>query len=156
MEFSTTQSWADDGLKFSELEWCSPEYQNALELRHLVLRAPLRLKLTAEELDGEHSQRHYSILDESEAVIAVVVARPKNSSLVHFRQMAVHPDHQRQGIGSKLLTQAEAELAKQGYREFQLDARAEAVGFYTRHGYEPKGEPFQLIKLEHQKMTKSV
>lgn len=143
-------------MKFNEIEWCSPEYQAALELRHRVLREPLGLTLTAEELDGEHGQLHYAMSNQSGQIIAVVVAKPASSKLVQLRQMAVEPDHQRSGVGSDLLRQAEADLASRGFEEIQLDARTLVVGFYERHDYQTIGEPFEKISLEHQKMAKTI
>jgi len=143
-------------LKFSKIEWCSPQYQASLELRHLVLREPLGLKLTAEELDGEYGQRHYAMLGDDDAILAIVVAFPKNTRLVQLRQMAVEPESQGKGIGTRLLQQCEADLVSHGFEEFELEARMTAVAFYQKQGYEPVGEPFEQISLPHQKMTKVI
>ncbi|MBO9517429.1 MAG: GNAT family acetyltransferase [Porphyrobacter sp.] len=53
--------------------------------------------------------------------------------------VAVKPSHQRQGIGSMLLNDAERRLADLGCGKINLQVRAgnEAVtAFYRRHGYE--------------------
>lgn len=52
--------------------------------------------------------------------------------------VAVKPEHQRKGVGSLLLTEAELRLARLGCGKANLQIRAgnEAVGaFYRRHGY---------------------
>lgn len=119
------------------------------------------MKLTAEELDGEHGQWHFAIFGESEdksgtePIIAIVVARPKNSKLVQLRQMAVEPSAQGKGVGKKLLQDCESNLIDRGFTEFQLDARASVVPFYEKQGYTPVGDPFEKIKIEHQKMMKT-
>lgn len=145
-------------LKFIEIEWCSPEYQAALELRHRVLRQPLGLKLTAQELDGEHDQRHYGLWDTDELdggkLVAVVIARPKGADAVELRQMAVDPDRTRQGFGTELLRHVESELTDHGFSEIHLNARETAIGFYETQGYEAIGDPFELISLPHRKMIK--
>ncbi|TWU01463.1 GNAT family N-acetyltransferase [Neorhodopirellula pilleata] len=149
-------SRAETGLKFSEIEWCTPQYQASLELRHRVLREPLGLKLTPEELDGEFGQRHFAMFDDDDAILAIVVARPKDSRRVQLRQMAVQPESQGKGIGARLLQQCEADLASHGFAEVELEARATAVAFYQKQGYEPVGEPFERISLPHQLMTKVI
>lgn len=53
--------------------------------------------------------------------------------------IAVKPERQREGIGSKLLLEAEARLMRLGFGKANLQIRAgnEAVAaFYRRHGYE--------------------
>ncbi|TWT66178.1 GNAT family N-acetyltransferase [Allorhodopirellula solitaria] len=140
-------------MKLIEIEWCSPEYQAALELRHEVLRAPLGLKLTAEELDGEHGQLHFGVFDNDD-LIATIVARPHSSELVQLRQMAVSPARQGSGVGKFLIEHCEANLRERGFQEFTLDARLTAVPFYEKLGYRRVGELFEVISLEHQKMVK--
>ena len=52
--------------------------------------------------------------------------------------VAVHPDHQRGGVGSQLLRAAEAKLVEMGCGKINLQIRAgnDAVAaFYGRHGY---------------------
>ncbi|MCM2372590.1 GNAT family N-acetyltransferase [Aporhodopirellula aestuarii] len=142
-------------MKIIEIEWCSPEYQSALELRHDVLREPLGLKLTAEELDGEHAQLHFGAFDNDE-LVATIVARPQSSGIVQFRQMAVRSDRQRCGVGSELLKSCETRLRELGFSEAFLHAREACVPFYEKLGYQPVGDEFELISLKHQKMSKSL
>lgn len=52
--------------------------------------------------------------------------------------IAVHPDHQRQGIGSQLLSFAERHLASRGCLKINLqimDGNDEVQGFYEANGY---------------------
>lgn len=142
-------------MKVIEIEWCSPEYQTALELRHEVLRAPLGLRLTAEELDGEHGQLHFGVV-EGDDFIATLVARPRSPTLIQLRQMAVRPDRQGQGAGKFLIDYCEADLRARGFVEITLNARLTAVPFYKQLGYETVGEVFEQITLEHQKMVKQM
>ncbi|KLU06610.1 putative acetyltransferase [Rhodopirellula islandica] len=141
-------------MEFLEIEWCTPLYQEALDLRHCVLREPLGLKLTAEELDGEYAELHFGLRNGSEKLAAVVSAKPLTSSSVKLRQMAVAPDRQGEGIGAKLLAEVEASLEQRGYTQFQLHARETAIGFYEKVGYTAIGETFTEISLPHRKMVK--
>ncbi len=141
-------------MKVIEIEWCSPEYQSALELRHQVLRAPLGLKLTAEELDGEHGQLHFGVNDGE--LIATLVARPLSTTLIQFRQMAVQPHRQGGGVGRLLIEFCEANLRERGFQEITLHSRLTAVPFYQKLGYKAEGDVFEEISLEHQKMVKRI
>lgn len=140
-------------MKIIELEWCSPEYQSALELRHEVLRAPLGLKLTAEELDGEHAQMHFGVF-ESEELIATLVVLPQSAGVAQIRQMAVRSQNQKRGVGTQLIQAAETRLREQGFSEVLLNARVTCAAFYEKFGYTPVGEIFQELTLDHLKMVK--
>lgn len=142
-------------MKVIEIEWCSPEYQSALELRHEVLRAPLGLKLTAEELDGEHGQLHFGVV-EGDKLVATLVARPRSTSLVQLRQMAVHSDYQARGLGRFLIEYCESDLRTRGFQEITLNARLTAVRFYEKLGYQAVGDVFEELTLDHQKMVKQL
>ncbi len=141
-------------MEFLEIEWCTPLYQEALDLRHRVLREPLGLRLTAEELDGEYADLHFGLRNGSENLVAVLSAKPLTSSAVKLRQMAVDPEKQGEGLGAKLLGEVESALEKKGYSQFQLNARETAIGFYEKAGYTAVGETFTEISLPHRKMVK--
>jgi len=142
-------------MKIIETEWCSPEYQSALELRHEVLREPLGLKLTPEELDGEHAQIHLGAYD-GEELIATITARPGADGVAQIRQMAVRPERQQTGVGTELIAACESKLREQGFTEISLDSRVTSVAFYEKLGYSPVGDPFKLVTLMHQKMKKTL
>lgn len=144
----------DDRLEFLEIEWCTPLYQEALDLRHRVLREPLGLKLTAEELDGEYADLHFGLRNGSDQLAAVISAKPLTSSSVKLRQMAVDPDCQGTGVGKQLLQKVEEALKERGYQQFHLHARETAIGFYEKAGYTQVGETFTEISLPHRKMVK--
>ncbi|MEO9930056.1 GNAT family N-acetyltransferase [Rhodopirellula bahusiensis] len=141
-------------MEFLEIEWCTPLYQEALDLRHRVLREPLGLRLTAEELDGEYADLHFGLRNGTENLAAVLSAKLLTSSAVKLRQMAVDPDQQGEGLGAKLLVEVETALEQRGYTQFQLHARETAIGFYEKAGYTAVGETFTEISLPHRKMVK--
>jgi ribosomal protein S18 acetylase RimI-like enzyme len=61
----------------------------------------------------------------------------------HLAFLAVHPTHQRRGLGTALLAHHHARLDKAGIAAY-LEASSEAArDLYTRHGYQVR-EPFHL------------
>ena len=71
--------------------------------------------------------------------------------------MAVHPEHARRGLGRRMLTELENRAQALGCAEIQLNARAEAAGFYRRHGYADSGPgPLLFGCIEHVRMCKAL
>jgi ribosomal protein S18 acetylase RimI-like enzyme len=68
-----------------------------------------------------------------------------------IHRLAVHPDHQGQGLGKKLLQFAEAHIGSEGYSSIRLDVFSDneaALGMYERWGYKKAGVirfPFRKI-----------
>ena len=131
------------------VSWCSAE----IELRHRVLRAPLGLTFTADELDAEAEQRHFAGLLERQLIATVSVTQLPEGG-VKLRQMVVDPDFQRRGWGRALLQEVERQLAEHGHRKLSLHARETAVGFYAAAGYLHEGETFEEVGLPHRRMIK--
>jgi GNAT superfamily N-acetyltransferase len=48
----------------------------------------------------------------------------------------VHPDFQKRGIGSRLLTRLEEEASSKGFRTLNLNAALNARSFYEANGYQ--------------------
>jgi ribosomal protein S18 acetylase RimI-like enzyme len=70
-------------------------------------------------------------------------------------RMRVHPNFQRQGVGSALLRHLEKRAAELGYRTLHLDTlvvQEAAQQFYLRHGYRCVGsgykEAFEVVFFE--------
>ena len=52
----------------------------------------------------------------------------------------VREDHRRQGVGSRLLTEAEKEAMRRGCHHVHVDTMSwQAPAFYQKHGYEVIG-----------------
>lgn len=126
----------------------SPEYWQAVQLRREVLRLPLGMDFSAEELKAEHSQWHVVARQEG-AIIATLSAIGVDEQTIKFRQMAVHPEAQGHGIGTRLMQQAHILAQKAGYRHAMLHARQTAQRFYEQLGYEAYGKPFTEVGLPH-------
>lgn len=62
----------------------------------------------------------------------------------HLAMLAVHPEHQRRGLGAALLRHHQDKLDTAGIPAFLEASTPESVGLYNRHGYQPLGEPYRL------------
>jgi predicted GNAT family N-acyltransferase len=142
-----------DGLAVVEAPYASDLYRRALDLREAILRKPLGLMVTAEELADDRLRQHF-VATSHGAVLGSVSLRPLDGDTIQLRQMAVVAQRRREGIGALLLARAEEWAGGHGYRLMVLNARLGAEGFYARYGYRADGEPFDENTVPHIRMTK--
>lgn len=138
-----------------EIKFDSWQYRCACRLREAVLREPLGLLLSEDDLRGEAGQLHFGMFAGQE-MVACVSAAPISATQARIRQTAVAPDYQQQGVASDMMRQVEAILADRGYTTLSLHARKSAIGFYLKLGYSTVGEEFIEITVPHQKMIKEL
>ncbi len=131
----------------------SPDYQAAVALRRAVLRKPLGLDFTPEQLAAEAGDRHFVAFDDG-ALVGAAVMTPYTATTVKLRQMAVSPDAQGRGVGAALIKAFEGQARADGMRVITLAARVTAQGFYTAAGYTSEGDVFEEVTLPHILMTK--
>ena len=140
------------------LEWVmhgSTRYRLLVELRRAILRKPLGLDFTEEELGREAEQLHLGAFDGERAVGCLVLRLAGSGELV-MRQVAVAADAQRRGIGKLLVAESERECVRRGCSKLSMHARETAVPFYERLGYRVEGEPFVEVGLPHREMAKLI
>jgi predicted GNAT family N-acyltransferase len=106
-------------------------------------------------------------LDDADATAVHAVARNRLGQVVgtgrllqpapgvgKIGRMAVHRVLRGGSVGRRVL-QALVEAARlRGDREVMLHAQRSAVGFYSRLGFEARGEPFSEAGIEHLEMFK--
>jgi predicted GNAT family N-acyltransferase len=78
----------------------------------------------------------------------------ESGSWAKVGRMAVLQSHRKDGVGSMLLKELEAEAKRQGAVGIVLHAQLYAQGFYKRHGYEPHGPVFVEAGIDHVEMKK--
>lgn len=133
----------------------SSEYPLSLVLRQAVLREPLGLQLSEEDLQGEAQQLHFGIFEQMQ-IQAVVLFKPVTEDTLKLRQMAVSLQQQGKGLGKRLIQQAELEVVKLGYKKVEMAARESAIPFYQSLGYQVASEAFEEVGITHIKMAKSL
>lgn len=133
-------------------------YEQSLNLRHQLLRAPLGMDLfngSYDDLSQEARYYHFGAFDEDGVLVASMLGIPTSIREVRIKQMAVSEDQQKQGVGKRLFMIFEAYLLNLGFQSFILHARRAAHGFYLNMGYEILGDEFQEIGIPHYKMRKT-
>lgn len=143
----------DDQQDIREIEHGSPQYQATVDLRDTVLRKPLGLRFSAEELKAENDCRHVACYH-GDRLVGCLVLQPVGGGDVRMKQVAVVPELQGQGIGTALVPYAEALARKIGFRRMGLHARETAVSFYEKLGYSRTGGRFEEVTIPHWAMEK--
>lgn len=143
-----------EGLSFEEVEFGSRDYWRAVQLRRRLLRLPLGLDFTPEDIGAEAGQTHLVARSADGGIVAVALLVPVDERTAKMRQVAVEPEFQRRGIGAELVRYFERVAAEKGYERIELNARDTAVDFYLRLGYWIDGEPFEEVTIPHRKMVK--
>ncbi len=137
------------------LDHGSKEYRQMVDLRYHLLRKPLALSFTDEELLQEKNYIHIGCFDDTKMEGCCMLV-PLDKSTVQLRQMAVTSGLQGKGIGSVLMQFAENISRDRGYKKLIMHARKTAVGFYEKLGYQKKGDEFSEVTLPHFVMEKNL
>jgi predicted GNAT family N-acyltransferase len=124
-------------------------------LRLRVLREPLGLGFTEEQLTAEAADLHLAAFAGTKLVGCMVLS-PVTGVEWKMRQVAVELALQGHSIGSRLVAFAEQVAVEHGCEEMTLHARATAVSFYLRLGYHVIGAPFEEVTLPHVSMMKRI
>ncbi len=143
-------------ISIHQIEFATPEYDEAVRLRYDVLRRPLGLDFSAEQLATEYDQLHLAAYDAANRLVGYLNLTPIDEQTMQMRQVAVAESQQGRGVGTQLVAHSEY-LAKQlGIKRFILHARAPAVPFYERLDYTVFGEPYEEVTIPHRNMEKNL
>jgi GNAT superfamily N-acetyltransferase len=133
----------------------SPEYAQMVKLRDDMLRKPLGLGFTSQELEKEKDNMLIGAF-EDEQMLGCCMLVEENPATVRLRQMAVLNDLQGKGIGRALMIFAENIARDHGYKILSMHARQNAVGFYEKMGYNVASEEFTEVTIPHFVMEKKL
>jgi ribosomal protein S18 acetylase RimI-like enzyme len=137
------------------LDYGSPEYRQMVKLRDDILRKPLGLGFTEQELQQEKDHMLIAAFEE-ERMLGCCMLVEEKPGIVRLRQMAVLNDLQGKGIGRALMTFAENIARDRGYKNITMHARKHAIGFYEKMGYCVSGNEFTEVTLPHFVMQKGL
>ena len=133
----------------------SREYQQMVQLRNDILRKPLKLSFTPEELEKEKEEILIGAFEE-EKMLGCCMLITVDSSTVRLRQMAVLNNLQGKGIGRALMQFAENIARDRGFKRIMMHARKSAAGFYEKLGYQIASPEFEEVTLPHYEMEKKL
>lgn len=143
-------------LIFLEVDFGTPLYDELLALRDLILRKPLGLEFTPEQLSLEWDSMHLACYRPDWTLLACLVLLPQDEKTVKMRQVAVAEGLQKQGIGTALVNFSEVLAQQKGFGKMVLHARETAVPFYKRLHYQTVGERFTEVNIPHFRMEKDL
>ncbi len=141
------------GLK--QIDHGSSEYIQMVQLRKQILRIPLGLSFTEEELADENKNILIAAYDD-DVMLGCCMLCPVDPQTVRLRQMAVQGNLQGQGIGASIMSFAENLARDKGFDRVIMHARDSAIGFYEKLGYKVVGEGFMEVNLPHHLMVKEL
>ena len=133
----------------------SKDYWKCVRLRDKILREPINLMFSEEELFLEQDQIHVGSFEEEKAVGCFSLVKQSEEE-IKMRQVCVDNEYQQQGIGRKMMIFCEELAKKNGYKEVSCHARESAVPYYQNLGYHTEGKLFREVSLPHLKMKKSL
>jgi GNAT superfamily N-acetyltransferase len=126
-----------------------------VKLRDAVLRKPLGLIFTPEDLEAEKDNILIAAFEE-ERMLGCCMLVEERPDVVRLRQMAVLNVLQGKGVGRALMNFAENIARDRGYKIVKMHARNNSIGFYEKVGYKKKGDEFLEVTIPHYVMEKQL
>lgn len=142
-------------MALKQIDFGTSEYRQMLILRYEILRKPLGLDFTPEELEHEKDDILIAAFEE-EKMLGCCFLTPIENQGVKLRQLAVQNNLQGKGIGASLMNFAENIARDRGFRTIQLNARKVALEFFEKQGYKVEGAEFMQLGIPHYLMKKKL
>ncbi|MBK9108055.1 MAG: GNAT family N-acetyltransferase [Saprospiraceae bacterium] len=141
---------------FTQIQYLSPAYEEAVQLRYSVLRKPLKLEFSTQQLEEEYDQFHFGVYDQNHLLWACLIFKIHDSQTLQMRQVAVDEFAQGQGIGTFMVHESEKWAKIMGFEKIILHARDIAKPFYEKLNYLADGPPFVELNIHHYNMFKNL
>lgn len=124
------------------------ELDDMYNQRWLVLREPLNMDKGTEKDQYDDISFHLVAICNHQ-VIASARLRELSETVGSIAYVAVNPEFQSQGIGTKLLEKLLEEAQSQNFKHLRLMARLNALNFYKRIGFFEQGSIFSYLGIPH-------
>lgn len=144
-----------EGIDIKQITSTGPSYQELLQLRNKMLRAPLGMNLFEEDLSRDTEDKIVTAYS-GDKMIGCVMLKHLNEKEVKLRAMAVDDSFQGKGIGRLLVEHAENTARENGYETIVLNARVTAKEFYSKLGYDAVSDEFIEVTIPHIAMQKHI
>lgn len=142
-------------MPLKQIDHGTKEYEQMIKLRFEILRKPLHMTFSKEELEREKNDILIGAFEDDKMLGCCLLTRV-DQNCVRLRQMAVQNNLQGKGIGASLMYFAENVARDAGYTKILMHARKTAIGFYEKLGYSIAGEEFAELGIPHVIMEKNL
>jgi len=140
-------------MALKQIDHGSKEYKQMIALRMEILRKPLGLSFSDDELAKEKEDILIGAFDEDKILACCLLTKIDNTT-IKLRQMAVQNNLQGKGIGASMMSFAETVARDKGYKKLMMHARNTAIGFYEKFDFKVKGNEFIEVNVPHHVMEK--
>ena len=140
-------------MALKQIDHGSKEYKQMIALRMEILRKPLGLSFSDDELAKEKEDILIGAFDEDKILACCLLTKIDNNT-IKLRQMAVQNNLQGKGIGASMMSFAETVARDKGYKKLMMHARDTAIGFYEKFDFKVKGGEFIEVNVPHHVMEK--
>lgn len=132
------------------------EFAQYYELRWRILRKPWGQPRGSEQ-DSEDASSYHLMARDKQQLIGVARLQFLGDGSAQLRYMAVAEAWQKKGVGRKILRHMEEVARQRGARHLLLHARDNALGFYSKLGYQTLEPSYCLFgSIQHYKMQKAL
>lgn len=142
-------------MALKQIDYGPAEYQQMINLRYEVLRKPLGINFTKEELEKEKNDILIAAFEDEKMLGCCFLTRVDND-VVRLRQMAVQNNVQGKGIGASLINFAENLARDHRYKIITMNARKATTHFFEKQGYKVDGDEFIMLTIPHVVMKKKL
>jgi N-acetylglutamate synthase-like GNAT family acetyltransferase len=137
------------------IDYGTHEYRQMVKLRDDLLRKPLGLTFSKEELEAEKENMLIAAFEDDD-ILGCCMLVEKDSDTARLRQMAVLNNLQGKGVGSAILQFAENLARDRGYKKIMMHARKNTAEFFEKCGYKVSGTEFIELTIPHYQMIKEL
>lgn len=137
------------------IDYGTHEYRQMVKLRDDLLRKPLGLTFTKEELESEKDNMLIAAFEDDD-ILGCCMLVEKDAETTRLRQMAVLNNLQGKGVGSAILQFAENLARDRGYKKIIMHARKNTAEFFEKCGYKISGTEFVELTIPHYQMIKEL
>ena len=133
------------------------DFELYYDLRWRILREPWTRSRESGQDEHEEDAVHVMAWHDGKHLVGVGRLHYNSPEEGQIRYMAVEKAYARQGIGSRILLELEANARSHGAKRIVLNAREEAIPFYTTHNYRLLAQTSTLFdSLVHWRMAKDL
>ncbi|MDF1825814.1 MAG: GNAT family N-acetyltransferase [Verrucomicrobiales bacterium] len=137
-----------------DLVWIDSEdfrFPEWIELRQVILRDPIGLTYSEEDLESERDERHL-IAGDTMGILGGLAVKVVDQGHWKVRQVAVAEIMQGRGLGQLLMRHMMAAAQSERVPRILLHSRESVVPFYEKLGFSTVGEGFLEVGIPHRLM----